>query len=99
MLLGQGSARAYGASGFTPTKIVASHGLAAEPGRTGRPIRPAKLPALGSPPCSRRPPVGGVLDGLVEFVVAHQAHGDWQAIAPGQAARWLGVAEPEAGET
>jgi hypothetical protein len=29
---------------------------------------------------------------LVEFVLARQDHGNWQAIAPGHVAEWLGVA-------
>jgi hypothetical protein len=35
--------------------------------------------------------VAGYYEGLREFVVGHQAHGDWQAIAPGRAAEWLGL--------
>ncbi len=40
-------------------------------------------------------------DGVTGFVVDHQAHGDWQAIAPGQAAEWLGLVpapDPVAGD-
>jgi hypothetical protein len=41
------------------------------------------------------PHVAGFYDGLVEFVLAHQDHGNWRVIAPGHAAAWLGI--PEAG--
>lgn len=37
------------------------------------------------------PATAAYYDALVEFVLAHQAHGDWHAIAPGQAAAWLGI--------
>jgi hypothetical protein len=36
-------------------------------------------------------PVIGYFEELTEFVVAKQAHGDWQAIAPSRAAEWLGL--------
>jgi hypothetical protein len=41
------------------------------------------------------PHVAAYYDALVEFVLAHQDHGDWRVIAPGHAAAWLGI--PEAG--
>jgi hypothetical protein len=43
-------------------------------------------------PASLAKLVAAYYDGLTGFVVDHQAHGDWQTIAPGQAAEWLGLA-------
>ena len=37
------------------------------------------------------PRVAGYYDALSSFVVEHQAHGDWDAIAPGYAAEFLGI--------
>jgi len=42
------------------------------------------------------PVTAAYYDDLVEFVLAHQAHGDWHAIAPGHAAAWLGIPERQA---